>query len=397
MSGADTPRGLTIDPRVKGWCPGALRPMESGDGLVVRLRLPLGRMTSDSARGIAAASRRHGSGQIELSGRGNLQLRGVSAAGHPALLSDLAALGVLDGDLETEARRNILITPFRSAGDGAEALARDLARRLMELPELPAKFGFVIDTGPQRHLAGAPGDLRLERGTSGRLILRADGAPLGAPVAAEGAIPALIDLAHWFVAKGGVTGGRGRMRALVARGTLPPGAAEAPAVLAAPAVPGPVDGGVLVGFEFGSFPAERLEDLAALNLPMLMTPWRMILVEGLADLGRLAAIPGLILTPDSPLLRVRACPGAPFCPQAQGPTRALARALAPQVPEGRLLHVSGCAKGCAHPLAADATLVATAGGYAFGRGQGAPDVSGPALPVQAILQKPDIFDLERGL
>lgn len=397
MSGMRPQRGLTIDPRVKGWCPGALRPMESGDGLVVRLRLPLGRMTPDTARGIAAVSRLHGSGQIELSGRGNLQLRGVNAASHPALLSDLAALGVLDPDLETEARRNILITPFRSAGGGAEALARDLARRLMELPELPAKFGFVIDTGLQRHLAGSPGDLRLERGASGGLILRANGAPLGEPVTAAGAIPALIDLARWFVASGGMAEGRGRMRALVARGILPPGAAEAPAALAAPAVPGPVDGGVLVGFEFGSFPAERLEDLAALGRPMLLTPWRMILVEGLADLGRLAAIPGLILTPDSPLLRVRACPGAPFCPQALGPTRALARALAPHVPEGRLLHVSGCAKGCAHPLAADATLVATPGGYSIGRGQDAAEVRGAAMTAEAILQIPDIFDAERGL
>ena len=25
-------------PAVRGWCPGALRPMESGDGLIVRLR-----------------------------------------------------------------------------------------------------------------------------------------------------------------------------------------------------------------------------------------------------------------------------------------------------------------------------------------------------------------------
>lgn len=382
---------------IKGWCPGALRPMDSGDGLVVRLRVPLGRMTPDEARGIAAAARRHGSGQIELSGRGNLQLRGVSAASHPALLNDLAALGVLDPDLETEARRNILISPFRNAGDGAEALAGELARRLMELPALPAKFGFVIDTGPTRHLAAAPGDLRLERGTSGGLVLRADGAPLGLPVTAEGAITALIGVAHWFVASGGVRDGRGRMRALTERGMLPPGAAEAPVALAAPAVPGPVDGGALVGFEFGSFPAKRLEDLAALAAPMVLTPWRMILIEGLADHSALATIPGLILTPGSPLMRVRACPGAPFCPQALGPTRALARALAPLVPEGRLLHVSGCAKGCAHPFAADATLVASAGGYALGWGQSAAQVRGAALTAETLLQKPDILDPERGL
>lgn len=34
-------------PIIQGWCPGALRPMASGDGLVVRIRLPGGRMTPD--------------------------------------------------------------------------------------------------------------------------------------------------------------------------------------------------------------------------------------------------------------------------------------------------------------------------------------------------------------
>jgi precorrin-3B synthase len=38
------------DPLVKGWCPGALRPMLSGDGLVVRVRAYGGGLTQDQAR-----------------------------------------------------------------------------------------------------------------------------------------------------------------------------------------------------------------------------------------------------------------------------------------------------------------------------------------------------------
>ena len=37
-------------PQVFGWCPGALRPMMSGDGLVVRLRVPMGRLNPDQIR-----------------------------------------------------------------------------------------------------------------------------------------------------------------------------------------------------------------------------------------------------------------------------------------------------------------------------------------------------------
>ena len=47
------------------------------------------------------------------------------------------------------------------------------------------------------------------------------------------------------------------------------------------------------------------------------------------------------------MLRVIACTGAPGCLQAHAATRPLARALAPKLTE--TLHVSGCAKGCAHP------------------------------------------------
>ncbi|MEQ1672674.1 MAG: precorrin-3B synthase, partial [Hyphomicrobium sp.] len=42
---------------IKGWCPGALRPMMSGDGLVVRVRPRAGRLTMAQALGIAQAAR----------------------------------------------------------------------------------------------------------------------------------------------------------------------------------------------------------------------------------------------------------------------------------------------------------------------------------------------------
>jgi precorrin-3B synthase len=86
----------------------------------------------------------------------------------------------------------------------------------------------------------------------------------------------------------------------------------------------------------------------------------MVLIEGARQAP---AIPGLITDPADPILSVTACTGAPGCPQGRGETRALARRLAPFVPRGKHLHVSGCAKGCAHPGAAPAVLVATAEGY----------------------------------
>ncbi len=347
---------------VQGWCPGALRPMASGDGLVVRVRPWGGRLTPEQAQGLAMASQRHGNGLIDLSARGNVQLRGVTEDSHPALMQALWALDLLDPDPVIEARRNILLTPFADAQ--GDALAQSLGEALRdEGPALPGKFGFVIDTGPQPVMADIAGDIRIERAADGGLILRCDGASLGARVGSDAqAVSGALALARWFVAAGGVHDGRGRMADLIARGARPDGALAATVAPADPApevMPGLVTQGALVGFAFGQLTAPMLAALAGLG-PLRVTPWRMLLIEGLEALPD---IPGLILRPDDPLRRVVACTGAPGCLQARGPVRPLAARLAATVPPGRLLHVSGCAKGCAHPGRADVVLVATGAGF----------------------------------
>jgi precorrin-3B synthase len=345
---------------VQGWCPGALRPMLSGDGLVVRVRPMGGRLTRAQAAGIARAAAAHGNGLIDLSARGNVQLRGVTEASHPALIDDLRALDLIDADAAAEARRNLMVTPFADAA--TDALAASLGTALREGPDLPGKFGFAVDTGPAPVLHDSAADIRLERDARGGLILRCDGLGLGAPVTPDTAAGQAVALARWFVEAGGVAEGRGRMAALIARGARPPGAL-APAVAPAPAAPAPGPGqrpeGALVAFEFGQMAADTLAALAALG-DLRVTPWRMLLVEGLRQMP---GLPGLILDPDAPIRRVTACTGAPGCLQAHAPVRPLARRLAPQVPPGRHLHVSGCAKGCAHPGVADVTLVATPQGF----------------------------------
>ncbi|MGC1427365.1 MAG: precorrin-3B synthase, partial [Albidovulum sp.] len=89
---------------------------------------------------------------------------------------------------------------------------------------------------------------------------------------------------------------------------------------------------------------------------------------------------GLITDPADPMLRVTACTGAPGCPQALIATRGLARALGASLPESARLHVSGCAKGCAHPGPAPLTLVGRADGTVDlirnGTAAGSPSLTG---------------------
>jgi len=328
--------------------------MESGDGLVVRVRAPGGRLTQAQATGIAALAERCGNGLLDLSARANLQLRGVSETTHPAVLEGLAGLGLLDADPEAEARRNVLVTPFADAA--TDTLAAALGAALAEAGDLslPGKFGFAVDCGPAPVLVAASADIRLERAGQG-LLLRADGMAAGKPVAEAAAVPEALALARWFHASGGAVGGRGRMAALIARGARP-GGHDIPAPAPAEASrPGLVASGALVGAAFGVIEAAQLAALAVLG-PLRLTPWRMLLIEGARTMPQ---VPGLVTDPADPMLHTSACTGAPGCPQALGPTRGLARRLAPHVAG---LHVSGCAKGCAHPGPARVTLVAAGAG-----------------------------------
>ncbi|MGY3610328.1 MULTISPECIES: precorrin-3B synthase [unclassified Bradyrhizobium] len=382
---------------IRGWCPGALRPMQSGDGLVVRVRPHGGRLDAWQAAGVAALAEQHGNGLIDVTNRANLQIRGVSEERHLALLDGLAQLGLLDEDPETESRRNILVTPFWNPGDDTCLLASELERSLADCAlDLPKKFGFAIDDGKQRVLAGASADVRIERDRAGGLLVRADGAKLGRSVTRGEAVNVALVLAEWFAASGGAKDGRGRMAAHIGTGASLPealrGNAE-PAPLAAAPLPGLYPLGAIVGVVFGQLSHTALNYLAARAPALRMTPWRMMLVEGVREMPRST---DLISEADDPALRVIACSGAPRCREAHADTCALAAALAPHIAADARLHVSGCGKGCAHSAPAPITLVATRDGFDLIRGGSTRDTPVlRGLSAAGIIKNPSVLMGER--
>ncbi|KRR02224.1 precorrin-3B synthase [Bradyrhizobium jicamae] len=382
---------------IKGWCPGALRPMLSGDGLVVRIRPYRGRLDANQAAGIAALAKRYGNGLIDLTSRGNLQIRGVGDEGHRLLIEELSRLRLTDPDPESEARRNVLVTPFWSASDDTCLLAAELEQGLaMGPPGLPTKFGFAVDCGMERALASASADIRIERSLAGELIVRADGAEHGHPVTRRDAVKVALALAEWFVTSGGTRGGRGRMAAYIQNGAKLPDALRGhvqPARMIAEPRPRLYSQGAMVGAAFGQMTYEALSDVARCSPGLRMTPWRMILAE---DLREMPACEGLITRADDPTLRAVACSGAPACREAQADTRAFAAALAPHIAADSRLHVSGCAKGCAHSGPASITLVATGEGFDLVRGgstREAPALRG--LSASRMIADPSVLTGER--
>ena len=341
-------------PSPKGWCPGAYRPMQSGDGLIVRVRPRLARLSAEQSTGLAEISMVFGNGTIDLTNRANLQLRGVQPAGIDPVLKKLDDLGLLDKDEATETRRNVLCAPDWESGDETHQLTTELLARLAELPTLPAKFGFAIDAGVAPVLSDASADIRIERGSSGGLILRADGSPLGMPLAVHDAIDRLVALAKWFIGAGGTS----RMAKLIGETPLPDWSrpSEPPAKPRKIPLPGLTEFGRYIGIAFGQMDASALAELAKSSIRV--TPWRLLLLESVdipLPTGR------MILHEDDALLRIDACPGAPMCSAASVQTRSVALGMKP--PPGRSLHISGCAKGCARAKPADVTLVGRSGRF----------------------------------
>jgi len=380
--------------------------MSSGDGLIVRPRLAGGALTPALARAIAGWAENHGNGTIDLTSRANLQLRGVGEEDLPPLQAALAAWNLLDEDPAAEAVRNVMASPLAGLDPRAHLDIRPLLRALDDrlksdtgLHRLPGKFGFAIDDGGSLSLPVDAADIALMARHRDEFAVHLGGEPAGSCAAAD-VEECAVRLARSFLS---LRQNSTRMAALVAeRGTGPLAAAAGLRPLAAPFTPRartPVTGfhdlGPLralgVGVPFGHLDSAGLRLLAdeaeAASGELRLTPWRAILIAGpdlSTDAGERLAAAGFLLDDDAPLRAVAACPGAPACSSATTATRSDALALSALVPPGGgiALHVSGCAKGCAHARPARITLTGRDGLYDLvldGRADGVPARRGLSL------------------
>lgn len=361
---------------VKGWCPSIGRPMAATDGLIMRVKPPGGRLSGPDVIALTSAAATGGNGLVDLTARGNLQFRGFS----PETAADFAMLAIERGlalaEPGAEARRNILVAPL--AGGAALRLVAALTEALGDdehYGRLPAKFSFAIEDEAGLPLGPGHGDLHCRLEGERALIGFCDRV---IDVPAADTLHHLTDIIGIVLA----TPGARRLRDVPA-GRLPTGR-PAPAPR-----PGPRPGdlshgvfhGVLAGLPSGHGNIRQWRRLAEGRDWLYPTPWRAVLVPG--DAKTLAESLQLAVTPDDPRMAIVACTGSPGCASASVPTRRDATRLAAELTGlPGLVHLSGCAKGCAHPGPAAITLTGNAGLYDFipsGRADGAPLASGLAL------------------
>jgi precorrin-3B synthase len=375
-------------------CPGILDLHEARDGLVARIRLPGGYASSARLASVAALTSRFGDGRVDLTARGNVQIRGIPAGAAGDMAQRATAVGLMPSPAHDRAR-NITASPLAGlAGLAGHPDLRGLVRALdcailadPGLAALPGRFLFSLDDGTgHAGIGGCDVGLRLGSGVAelvvaGRLTgLR--GTPAAGIQHAATAARAFLD----------------QRRAEPAR----PDSGDADARVSSARVAGLADGGAgvaaAVGGELSAAVSDTTDRLALGTVPdadrvavvaaplARLTTAQVRLVARMlrpGEVARLAAagrivLPladpagaalqrlddaGLVVSDGHELAPVTACAG-----MACGRSLADVRVLAGRVPGLGAVHWAGCGRRCGLPADATAVVATSDGGLVFGDG-----------------------------
>ena len=361
-------------------CPGALQVHLAADGALARVRLPGGAITAAQLATLSAVSTEFGSGALELTARGNVQLRGITDV--TAVAEAVANAGLLPSPTHERAR-NVVASPLSGRAGGradVRAWVDELDAAICAEPwlaELGGRFWFSLDDG-SADVSGLGADAGVHVLDDGLALLLA-GRDAGVRLAVGDAAESLVAVAARFVE---MRGKAWRVKELADVGDVWPGAelgAAFPPVTKPPVGwIGQDDGRIALGAAapLGVLPARVAECLAsigaAVEAPLVVTPWRSVLVcdldEAVADTAlRVLAPLGLIFDENSPWLAVSACTGSPGCAHSAADVRAdAALSLDPDSAVHR--HFVGCERACGSPLTGQ-VLVANGQGYRLLRDQ----------------------------
>ena len=351
-------------------CPGALQVHLAADGALARVRLPGGMLTAAQLSALSAVSTEFGSGTLELTARGNVQLRGIADV--TAAAEAIANAGLLPSPTH-ERVRNIVASPLSGRAGGladVRAWVGELDAAICAEPrlaELGGRFWFSLDDG-RADVSGLGADVGVHVLDDG-LALLLTGRDTGVRLAARDLVRSLVTVAERFIE---TRGKAWRVKELADIAALWPraelGAAFPPVTKPPVGWISQDDGRVALGaaVPLGVLPARVAECLAAIEAPLVVTPWRSVLVcdlsEEVADVAlRVLAPLGLIFDENSPWLNVSACTGSPGCAHSAADVRADA-ALSLDADPGVYRHFVGCERACGSPPTGQ-VLVADGQGY----------------------------------
>lgn len=372
-------------------CPGILDLHEARDGLVARIRLPGGYAGSARLASLAALSSGYGDGCVDLTARGNVQIRGIQPDAADGMAQRATAAGLMPSPAHDRAR-NITASPL--AGLAGRPDLRGLVRALDHailadpaLAALPGRFLFSLDDGTgHAGLGGCDVGLHLSSGAvelvvAGRLTGLRGTSAAGIQNAAAAA-RAFLDHRRPEPARPDSGDAGARMSSARVAGLADGGAGVATAV---GGELGPAVSDTTGRLALGAVPdAEKLVVVAAPLARMTTAQVRLVVrmlrpgeVARLAAAGRIvlpladpagAALQrlddaGLVVSDGHELAPVTACAG-----MACAKSLADVRVLAGRVPGLGAVHWAGCGRRCGLPADATAVVATSDGRLVFGDG-----------------------------
>ncbi|WP_328401095.1 nitrite reductase [Streptomyces sp. NBC_00390] len=184
-------------------CPGALRLHTADDGALARVRIPAGVLSAAQAYTLADAAERLGDGGLDITSRGNLQLRGLNASCGGELAALLDGAGLLPAPRH-ERIRNVVASPLSGLDEAGHLDVQPLVRQLDLLlcaseraAQLSGRFLFALDDG-RGDLTGLGADVMLLAEPDGSHV-RVTAGEAGLRVRAEDGARALLLAAEAFL------------------------------------------------------------------------------------------------------------------------------------------------------------------------------------------------------
>lgn len=370
--------GAAIERR-RGECPTLRAPMQTGDGLLARLRPVGGALSPEQLAEIAGLAGRYGNGLVEVTARGNLQVRGLRGESVPEFASAVESVVAIETGIPIEIGPLSGLDPQERAD--AVTMAAMVRQRSAGLQaRLGPKVTVVINSASESGLAALAADVRLVANDRDHWRIGLAQTPLGIVETedAAGAITVLLALIaeHGRQARGRTVPVEDARRAIAGMVRADDGLAVEAALPRTMTMLNDGRWAARVTLSFGAADGAALRQLAAAArghgiAQLRLAPDHALLglaADEAAARGFLAEAAGLgFITGDDDARRaIRACIGSDGCASGLVPARAVAGRLAglePELFDGSFeLHVSGCAKGCAHPRAALLTLVGGAAG-----------------------------------
>jgi precorrin-3B synthase len=373
-------------------CPGILDLHEARDGLVARIRLPGGYASRARLLSLAALAGRFGDGHVDLTARGNVQIRGIQPDAATGMAQRATAAGLMPSPAHDRAR-NITASPLAGLAGHPElrGLVRALDRAILADPglaALPGRFLFSLDDGTgHAGIGGCDVGLRLGPGAAELVVA---GRLTGVRGPAAAGIRRAAAAAHAFLDQrqaepprvgsdadagagtgsarvaGSADGGAGVAGAV--GGVLGAAVSDATGRLALGTVPD-ADRVVVIAAPLARLTTAQVRLVARMLLPgevaRLTAAGRIVLpLAGPAGvaLQRLDDA-GLVVSDGHELAPVTACAG-----MACGRSLADVRALAGRVPGLGAVHWAGCGRQCGLPADAAAVVATADGRLVFGDG-----------------------------